>query len=194
MFGHGGQPMMLPPHMMMMASQAAGLPMPGGSHYGPGGMGMPGPMGGFGGGMGPMGPLGPMGPMGGSGPSHGGMGMGGPMGGFGAGMGMGGGMGMGPMGHMGGMGGGGGIPPILGPGPPIQKGRTASGPPGANLFIFHVPNDMTNRNLHDLFAPYGNVISARIMVERETGRSRGFGFVSFDNPREAEAAVRAMDG
>jgi CUG-BP- and ETR3-like factor len=36
---------------------------------------------------------------------------------------------------------------------------------------------MTNRNLFDLFAPYGNVISARIMVERETGRSRGFGCV-----------------
>ena len=64
---------------------------------------------------------------------------------------------------------------MMGPGAPIQKGRTASGPPGANLFIFHIPNDMTNYNLCELFSAYGPVISARIMVERDTGRSRGFG-------------------
>ncbi|RYG42135.1 hypothetical protein EON68_02225 [archaeon] len=69
-------------------------------------------------------------------------------------------------------------PQVIGPGPPIQKTRTASGPPGANLFIFHIPNDMTNQDVFQLFAPYGNVISARIMVERETGRSRGFGYVA----------------
>ena len=66
---------------------------------------------------------------------------------------------------------------IVGPGPPIQRGRTASGPPGANIFIFHIPNDMTNRHLYDVFAPYGNVLSTRIMVDRVTGRSRGFGCV-----------------
>ena len=49
------------------------------------------------------------------------------------------------------------------------------GPPGCNLFVFHIPNDMTNQDLFNYFATFGNVISARIMVERETGRSRGFG-------------------
>jgi CUG-BP- and ETR3-like factor len=65
--------------------------------------------------------------------------------------------------------------PILGPGPPIQKGRTAAGPPGSNLFIFHVPNETTNADVFAMFSRFGNVISARIMIERETGRSRGFG-------------------
>lgn len=50
-----------------------------------------------------------------------------------------------------------------------------TGPPGCNLFVFHIPNDMTNQDLFNYFATFGNVISARIMVEKETGRSRGFG-------------------
>jgi CUG-BP- and ETR3-like factor len=55
-------------------------------------------------------------------------------------------------------------------------------------------DDMTNKDLFDLFSPYGPVISARIMVERDSGRSRGFGFISFDNRQSAEAAIRALDG
>jgi RNA recognition motif-containing protein len=66
---------------------------------------------------------------------------------------------------------------VMSPGPPIQRAQTANGPPGANLFIFHIPNDMTNDSLEQLFSPYGIVLSARIMIERETGRSRGFGYV-----------------
>lgn len=82
----------------------------------------------------------------------------------------------------------------VGPGPPIQKGRNASGPPGANLFIFHIPNDMTNRDVYNMFSPYGNVASARIMVERETGRSRGFGYVSSnynENTRELSLLLQS---
>jgi len=71
-----------------------------------------------------------------------------------------------------------GMPPMIGPGPPIQKGRNPVGPPGANVFIFHIPNEMTNVDLYNMFAHYGRVVSARIMVERETGRSRGFGCVT----------------
>lgn len=51
----------------------------------------------------------------------------------------------------------------------------STGPPGCNLFVFHIPNDMTNQDLFNYFGTFGNVISARIMVEKETGRSRGFG-------------------
>lgn len=69
-----------------------------------------------------------------------------------------------------------------------------AGPEGCNLFVFHIPNDMTNRDLFNYFTSFGTVISARIMVERETGRSRGFGFVSFDNAKSAQAAIAAMDG
>jgi RNA recognition motif-containing protein len=81
------------------------------------------------------------------------------------------------------------------PGPPIQTNKTCQqGPDGCNLFIFHIPNDLTNMDLYNLFTPFGAVISARIMVENETGRSRGFGFVSFDHPSGAHAAIRSMNG
>lgn len=85
-------------------------------------------------------------------------------------------------------------PQVAGPGPPIQTTESGQGPPGCNLFVFHIPNDMTNQDLFNYFAPYGNVISARIMVEKETGRSRGFGFVSYDNAPSADQAIKAMNG
>ncbi|OQR99555.1 UDP-3-O-,3-hydroxymyristoyl glucosamine N-acyltransferase [Thraustotheca clavata] len=88
-----------------------------------------------------------------------------------------------------------GYPPqVAGPGPPIQTTESGQGPPGCNLFVFHIPNDMTNQDLFTYFAAFGNVISARIMVEKETGRSRGFGFVSYDIPSSADAAIKAMNG
>lgn len=52
------------------------------------------------------------------------------------------------------------------------------GPPGANLFIFHLPNDWTEVELTNCFKEFGNVISARIECDKETGRSKGYGFVS----------------
>ena len=71
------------------------------------------------------------------------------------------------------------------PGAPIQFTENPQGPPGCNLFIFHIPNEFTNLRLYELFKPWGNVISARIMIENGTGRSRGFGFVSFDSEYKA---------
>jgi hypothetical protein len=68
------------------------------------------------------------------------------------------------------------------------------GPEGCNLFVFHIPNDMTHMDLYLLFRPYGNILSSRIMVDRTTCRSRGFGFVSYDNPASAQEAIRAMNG
>jgi RNA recognition motif. (a.k.a. RRM, RBD, or RNP domain) len=52
----------------------------------------------------------------------------------------------------------------------------------------------TNADLYELFSRYGEVISARIMVDKATGRSRGFGFVSFNNPDSADEAIRCMNG
>lgn len=80
------------------------------------------------------------------------------------------------------------------PGPPIQTAKNCHGPDGCNLFIFHIPNDLTNMDLYNLFLPFGTVISARIMVEHETGRSRGFGFVSYDSRDSADAAIQQMNG
>lgn len=80
------------------------------------------------------------------------------------------------------------------PGPPIQTTPFNKGPEGANLFVFHIPNDMTNQTMYEMFAPFGNLLSVRIMVEKDTGRSRGFGFVSYDSPESAAAAIKALNG
>ena len=80
------------------------------------------------------------------------------------------------------------------PGPPIVKAGSSKGPDGANLFIFHIPNDFTNQEMYDLFKEYGNVLSARIMVEADTGRSRGFGFVSYDSTESAALAIKELNG
>lgn len=71
---------------------------------------------------------------------------------------------------------------------------TGQGPEGCNLFVFHIPNDMTNLKLYELFVKFGDVVSTRIMVDKDTGRSRGFGFVSFDNPHSADMAIQKMSG
>ena len=65
---------------------------------------------------------------------------------------------------------------------------------GTNLFIFHLPNEWGEEDLSRNFAAFGNIISARIMTDRETGRSRGFGFVSYDNSQSAHTAMRSMNG
>jgi len=84
--------------------------------------------------------------------------------------------------------------PVQKPGPALQFGSDPQGPPGANLFIFHLPNDMTNMDLLHYFAPFGTVVSARIIVDRATGRSRGFGFVSFSQAEFATTAIQRLDG
>jgi CUG-BP- and ETR3-like factor len=84
--------------------------------------------------------------------------------------------------------------PASSPGPPIQTTASNKGPDGANLFIFHIPNHFTNLDMYQLFCPYGNLISVRIMVEKDTGRSRGFGFVSYDNPESAAMAIKELNG
>jgi len=84
--------------------------------------------------------------------------------------------------------------PTTSPGPPIQTTSSNKGPEGANLFIFHIPNHFTNLDMYQLFCPYGNLLSVRIMVEKDSGRSRGFGFVSYDHPDAAALAIKELNG
>mmetsp|Transcript_118266 Transcript_118266/g.331235 ORF Transcript_118266/g.331235 Transcript_118266/m.331235 type:complete len:601 (-) Transcript_118266:84-1886(-) len=84
--------------------------------------------------------------------------------------------------------------PATSPGPPIQTTASNKGPDGANLFIFHIPNHFTNLDMYQLFCPYGNLLSVRIMVEKDSGRSRGFGFVSYDSPESAALAIKELNG
>jgi len=62
------------------------------------------------------------------------------------------------------------------------------------LFIFHLPNEWKENDLIEFFKEFGTIISARIMTDRTTGRSRGFGFVSYDNPNSAKNAITKMNG
>lgn len=62
------------------------------------------------------------------------------------------------------------------------------------LFVGSLPFDTTEEQLQQLFASHGNVVSAKIINDRETGRSRGFGFVEMPNDTEAQAAIAALNG
>mmetsp|Transcript_9697 Transcript_9697/g.36394 ORF Transcript_9697/g.36394 Transcript_9697/m.36394 type:complete len:455 (-) Transcript_9697:183-1547(-) len=72
--------------------------------------------------------------------------------------------------------------------------RPPEGPAGANLFIYHLPHDVTDADLATVFSPCGNVISAKVYMDKETGESKGFGFVSYDSAEAAERAISRMNG
>jgi hypothetical protein len=85
-------------------------------------------------------------------------------------------------------------PVPFGPGPPIVTGERLKGPRGCNLFVFHLPNEITNWDLYLLFRRHGTILSVHIMVNKTTGLSKGYGFVSFANPEDARVAIETMDG
>jgi len=73
-------------------------------------------------------------------------------------------------------------------------GKHTEGPDGANLFIYHLPQEYSDADLAQVFAPYGPIISAKVFVDKTTNRSKCFGFVSYDNPASAQAAINQMNG
>jgi len=62
------------------------------------------------------------------------------------------------------------------------------------LFIGSLSYTVTDDELKDAFAAFGTVVSAKVIMDRETGRSKGFGFVEMSNDDEAQAAIKGMDG
>ena len=60
------------------------------------------------------------------------------------------------------------------------------------LYVGNISFNASQEDLGDLFAAYGEVASANIVMDRETGRSRGFGFVEMPNKKEAIAAMNAL--
>jgi RNA recognition motif-containing protein len=62
------------------------------------------------------------------------------------------------------------------------------------LFVAGLPFSYDDQALSDLFAEYGAVQSAKVINDRETGRSKGFGFVEFDDSAVAQAAIKGLDG
>lgn len=84
------------------------------------------------------------------------------------------------------------------------------GPPGANCFVYHLPQQFTDTELAALFLPFGPLVSAKVFLDKRTGLSRGFGlftpgnaarhsrpysgFVSYENPHSAQSAIHHMNG
>jgi len=62
------------------------------------------------------------------------------------------------------------------------------------LFVGNLSFNTTENDLHDAFAAHGTVVEANLMVDRVSGRPRGFGFVTMGSPEEAQKAIEAMNG
>lgn len=62
------------------------------------------------------------------------------------------------------------------------------------LFVRNLPFSMTDAQLSELFARCGDVVSAKVITDRETGRSRGFGFVEYSSAEAGKKAVAELDG
>jgi cold-inducible RNA-binding protein len=65
---------------------------------------------------------------------------------------------------------------------------------GSKLYVGNLSYDVTNADLNTMFAPHGTVNSAEIIQDRDTGRSKGFGFVQMGTDKEAQAAISALNG
>ncbi|MFM8577008.1 MAG: RNA recognition motif domain-containing protein [Limnohabitans sp.] len=62
------------------------------------------------------------------------------------------------------------------------------------LYVGNLSYAVRDNDLQQAFSPFGNVQSAKVMMERDTGRSKGFGFVEMGSAEEAQAAIEALHG
>jgi len=63
-----------------------------------------------------------------------------------------------------------------------------------NIFVANLNFKIQNQSLQKLFEQYGEVASAKVIMDRETGRSKGYGFVEMPNDEEASNAIKELDG
>ena len=63
-----------------------------------------------------------------------------------------------------------------------------------NIYVSNLSFDVQDEDLKDFFAPYGEVTSAKVITDRETGRSRGFGFVEMTDEAASKKAIAELDG
>lgn len=65
---------------------------------------------------------------------------------------------------------------------------------GNKLYVGNLPYSFRDSDMEQAFSQFGTVTSAKVMMERDTGRSKGFGFVEMSSPAEAQAAIEGMNG
>lgn len=74
--------------------------------------------------------------------------------------------------------------------PALNKKRIKT----VDIYVGNIPYDLTDDELMGIFGAHGEVTSAKVIIDRETGRSKGFAFVSMESEEEANAAVEALNG
>ena len=62
------------------------------------------------------------------------------------------------------------------------------------LYVGNLPYSVTDSKLEEIFSPHGEVRSAQVVMDRDTGRSKGFGFVEMGSPQEAQSAINTLNG
>jgi len=65
---------------------------------------------------------------------------------------------------------------------------------GKKLYVGNLSYSVSSSDLEEMFAPFGTVESAQVIADRDSGRSKGFGFVEMGNDEEAQAAIRGLNG
>ncbi|WMV36262.1 hypothetical protein MTR67_029647 [Solanum verrucosum] len=75
-----------------------------------------------------------------------------------------------------------------------MRNHVVTGPGGANLFIYHIPQEFGDQELANTFREFGTVLSAKVFVDKASGVSKCFGFVSYDSPDAAQSAIKMMNG
>src|SRR5687768_12427582 len=71
----------------------------------------------------------------------------------------------------------------------------SGGPPmGKKLYVGNLTYGVTDSDLQKMFEPHGTVQSAQVIIDRDTNRSKGFGFVEMNSDQEAQAAIAALNG
>ena len=65
---------------------------------------------------------------------------------------------------------------------------------GKKLYVGNLPYNVSSSDLEQMFSPYGTVQSAQVIEDRETGRSKGFGFVEMGSDKDAQAAITGLNG
>lgn len=63
-----------------------------------------------------------------------------------------------------------------------------------NIYVGNLSYDMTENDLHELFGGYGAIVKANIIIDRDSGRSKGFGFVEMEDSEEGKRAIEELDG